>query len=251
MSSLHPGVLFTDSGNLPSSSNDGDGDREALEHLGRSLAQGAHWFIALLEAVALWRSAEEEYEGRHYRYLVGGEAFDWLLLAERLCEELREVVPESEKEALLFFGRFPVDIGPWEFQQLIGRAKYRAHLNFWYGVLTEEALLLAVEERIAKERAAVGFGRRYQDHESRSLWVYGVTERELLEQFRCDKGLAVITALSLAELQEFTYWCFKYRLLHRDPAKVASDTRLGLEQLQRMRSLWGQGRRIPYQPSPS
>ena len=40
--------------------------------------------------------------GRTYRYLVGGEAFDWLLLAERLCDEIEDLIPDDEREALLF-----------------------------------------------------------------------------------------------------------------------------------------------------
>lgn len=215
------------------------GDEEALQHLQRAVARGTHWFIALLEAIALWRSPEEEYRGRHYCYLLGGEAFDWLLLTERLCEELGDLVPQEEKEALLFFGQFPVELEPWEFQRLIGRAKYRSHLNYWYGVLVEEALLLAVEERFAKERHAIGFAPGPQDIELVYQWVYGVGLGGLLEQFQSERGLPVVGELSLSQLREFTYWCFKYRLRHRDPAKVASDTRLGLERLQRMRSRRG------------
>lgn len=212
------------------------GDLEALEHLHRSVEQGAHWFTALLEAIALWHSPAESYQGRHYRYLIGGEAFDWLLLAERLCEELKDVVPLTEKEALLFFGRFPIEMSPWEFQRLIGRAKYRGHLNFWYGVLVEEAIILAIEERLSKEHASVGFGSDALDPNASYQRIYGTTQGELLMQFQSESGLPPLPELSLAQLREFIYWGFKYRLNHQDPAKVASDTRLGLQQLQRMQA---------------
>ncbi|MBI2886556.1 MAG: hypothetical protein HYY02_05050 [Chloroflexi bacterium] len=211
------------------------GDAEALRFLRELIAQGDHWFSALLQAIALWRSPEEEYGGRHFRYLVGGEAFDWLLLAERLCEELGDLAPQADREALLFFGQFPIDVSPWEFQRLIGRSKFRAYLNYWYGVLVEEALLLAVEERLAKERHAVGYASAVVDGDPVYLWVYGAGLQELVQEFRCDHDLPPGDAFTLAEQREFTYWCFKYRLQHRDPAKVASDTRLGLERLQRLR----------------
>ena len=217
------------------------GNEEALARLHEALVEGSHWFSAVLEAIALWRSPEEQVGDRHYRYLVGGEAFDWLLLAERLTEEIEDVIPEAELEALLFFNKFPVDVGPWEFQRLIGRTKYRAYLNYWYGILVEEALQLAVEERITKDRRSIGFLARSRDLETAYQWVYGIGEQALLERFREERGLAVASDFSLELWREFTYWCFKYRLLHRDPAKVASDTRLGLEQLQRMRS---RGRRL-------
>ena len=217
-------------------------DVEALQHLQQAIAQGSHWFVALLETIALWRSQEEEYDGRSYRYLLGGEAFDWLLLAERLCEELKGTVPQSEVEALLVHGQFPVELSPWEFQRLIGRAKYRAYLNFWYGVLVEEALLLVVEERLAKERHSIGYAHGYHDGNAVYQWVYGSSLEDLLLEFQCERGLAPTQELTLSEFQEFTYWCFKYRLSHRDPAKVASDTRLGLERLRRMHFEQGQRR---------
>jgi hypothetical protein len=34
-------------------------------------------------------------------------------------------------------------------------------------------------------------------------------------------------------MKEFTYWLFKYRLKHGDPARVASDTKKALEWLRR------------------
>ncbi|MDP6347558.1 MAG: hypothetical protein QGF81_04205, partial [Dehalococcoidia bacterium] len=49
---------------------------EALAHLRARLEAGTHWYQALLEAIALWDRPEEVVGGRHYRYLVGGEAFD-------------------------------------------------------------------------------------------------------------------------------------------------------------------------------
>ncbi len=210
------------------------GDKEALQYLHSSVAQGTHWFTALLETVALWQCPEETYQERTYSYLIGGEAFDWLLLAERLCEELGDIVPHTEKEALLFFGRFPTDISPWEFQRIIGRSKFRSHLNFWYGVLVEEAIILAMEERVAKDRASSGIRGQAPDPDLPFLRIYGTTQEELLAQYQQAQGLPRVNELSQRELQAFTYWCFKYRLNHEDPAKVASDTRLGLQQLQRM-----------------
>ena len=40
---------------------------------------------------------------------------------------------------------------------------------------------------------------------------------------------------TLTELKEFTYWLFKRRIKIWDPARVASDTRKGLEKLQSLR----------------
>ena len=59
--------------------------RAIIQRLEQAIIGGKHWYIALLEAIGLWTKAEENHNGRTYRYLIAGEAFDWLLLAERLC----------------------------------------------------------------------------------------------------------------------------------------------------------------------
>ena len=51
-----------------------------------------------------WMLPEETDGGRLYRYFIAGEAFDWLLLAERLCVEVRDLVPEEPVETLLLRG---------------------------------------------------------------------------------------------------------------------------------------------------
>ena len=61
---------------------------QAIAHLKSALAQGRDWVPALLESMALWTLPEEVYQEKHHRYLLDGEAFDWLLLAERLLAEV-------------------------------------------------------------------------------------------------------------------------------------------------------------------
>jgi len=60
------------------------GDARAIRHLRDQVRAGTNWYTALLEAIRIWRSQEEQYDGERYLYLVGGQAFDWLRLAERL-----------------------------------------------------------------------------------------------------------------------------------------------------------------------
>ena len=49
---------------------------EAVRHLRTALASGAPWPQALLEAMSLWTLPEESHDGRRYKYLIQGEAFD-------------------------------------------------------------------------------------------------------------------------------------------------------------------------------
>ena len=210
---------------------------EIIAALRGEILAGEPWYPALLRAVAHWRLPEERVGDRYYTYLVGGEAFDWLLLAERLTDALADVIPAREREALLVFGRAPGAPDPEEFRRLIGPAKYRAHLNYLYGVVVEEALQLAVEQDVHKELRCRVWGSDRRADETVFERIYGRTREELLASFRDERGLRHTPTLSLAELREFTYWLFKFRLQVADPARIASDTRRGLAQLSELESL--------------
>jgi hypothetical protein len=204
---------------------------EVLAELRRAVTDGQPWFIALLQAIAQWPLAEETVGDRCYRYLVGGEAFDWLLLAERMCETLDGLVPVEEQEALLFFGSPPLDITEQEFRRLIGHAKYRAHLNYLYGVIVEEVLQLVVEEGLRKDQLSRVWEKHLPPDAEAFQHIYGRGQQDLLQEFRQERRLSEAEDLSLAEAQEFTYWLFKHRLRWCDPARVASDTRRALAKL--------------------
>lgn len=208
-------------------------DNAAITHLKQAIASGKNWYIALLEAIALWTSAEENYKGRHYRYLIDGEAFDWLLLAERLCREVENLLPEEEKLAFLFHGQPPVKMNAKEFKKLIGGGKYHQHLNYFYGITVEEALLQAVQDEIRKEKRISGYAGEQNLSNEAYRRIYGATRTILLKRFRRQKRYPQLKSTSLAELKEFSYWLFKYRLKQCDKARVASDTKKALEQLSR------------------
>ncbi|MBM2826355.1 MAG: hypothetical protein HW403_419 [Dehalococcoidia bacterium] len=215
-------------------------DAEAIRHLREAISKDRHWYIALLEAIGLWSSPRELFQGRECKYLVGNEAFDWLLLAERLCEEIDGLIPEREMTELLFRGRPPLELSPQEFKSLIGGPKYRAYLNYFYGVIIEEAILLALEDEVLKEHSYQGLTGARLATERAYYRLYGAGESELLVQFRGEKGREQIEEIGLDELQEFSYWRFQYRLLHCDGARVASDTKKGLRKLHELRRshLW-------------
>ena len=208
----------------------GQGDAEAIRHLKDMLGQGKNWYASLLEAIGLWGSSSELCRGRRYNYLIGGEAFDWLLLAERLLAEVKGLVSEDDAVDLLFSGKPPVEVSKEEFKRLIGPSKYKAHLNFVYGVIVEEALLMAVEEEVHKERNMMAYEGGDVNEEAFQR-VYGAPRQELLARFQQEKGMPPVDSLTLAEMKEFTYWLFKYRVATCDPERVASDTRKALNQL--------------------
>lgn len=224
-------------------------DAEAIQHLKEAIATGKHWYVALLEAVGLWVSTEEDYQGRHYHYLIANEAFDWLVLAERLCEELDGLIPEKERIDLLFFDRPPIELTRDEFKELIGDAKYQAYLNYLYGILAEQFLLLAVTEEVRKEWWCLVLNENEAVVGEAYERIYGATQVELLKSFRRERHYPQRKSISLDELKEFTYWLFKYRLKRCEKSRVASDTKKALMKLYHYLSLKIQRSQSFSQPS--
>lgn len=210
------------------------GDARALQYLRDEVRNGGNWYIALLGAIRMWKSTEEYYRGEPYKYLICGEAFDWLRLAERLCDEIKEYVPEREIVDLLFYDRPPVEISEAEFKQALGPAKYRAYLNYLYGVLTEQALLLATIYEIRKGRISPLSADEEADLAYRSIYRAG--SAELLEAFEKEMKYPRRVSLTLAEMKEFTYWLFKYRVKISEKPRMASDTKKALALMYRRMS---------------
>lgn len=210
------------------------GDALAVQHLKDEVRNGRNWYIAILEAIRMWKSPEECYNGEPYKYLIGGEAFDWLRLAERLCDEIREYVTEDELEALLFFDRPPVEISETEFKQALGPAKYRAYLNYLYGVLIEQALLLATIYELRKGRMSPLNPEEEADMAYRRIYHAG--QAELLDAFEKEMKYPRRVSLTLTEMKEFTYWLFKYRIKKSEKPRVASDTKKALALMYRKMS---------------
>ena len=205
----------------------------AVLHLKSEIAAGKNWYIALLEAIGLWEIPAEVYNGRTYCYLIADEAFDWLLLAQRLCESVRGLIPQEEAENLIVRGKPPLEISPDEFKNYVGVIKYQQYLNYFYGITVEEALIQAVRDEVRKERHSYGYSEEEKGDNDDEVFrrVYGAGRMELLRAFRADRGHPNQRSISLTELKEFTYWLFKYRVNRSDRARVASDTKKGLRRL--------------------
>ena len=206
----------------------------AIRYFQENLASGKHWYVALLETIGLWTDECEDIQGQHYQYLIEGEAFDWLLLAERLCETVDSRVPEKEKFDLLFRNRPPLRLTSSELKKTIGPGKYHQYLNYFYGITVEEALVQAVREEVRKERMANGLSyRREKEEDDTFMRIYGEPEAVLLKQFRKEKHYPLAGSSNISEMKSFTYWCFKFRVRESEKARVASDTHKALEWLQR------------------
>jgi hypothetical protein len=215
----------------------------AITRLKTELAPSTNdWKLTVLETIAEWPLASENLAGEQLDYLIGGEAFDWRLLAQRLLSECGSDIDGDTwwdwlTDPVLFAG-----FEEPEFMRAVGVDKFRAHLSFFYGVTVEQALLAAVEEEITHRRVAAGRPLSDSSMELAYETLYGNTRDQLWEVFRIESGIQAAREgwrhrdeHSLGSEDAFTYWLFKLRMERSDPAKIASDTRKGLAKLERMR----------------
>ena len=158
-------------------------DNEAITHLRQAVSTGQHWYLALLEAIGLWTKVEEIHNGRHYRYLIMDEAFDLLLLVERLCEVIDSTLPEDEKLALLFHGRPPLEVPLVKFIERIGKSKYHQYLNYFYGIIVEQTLFLAIQEDLRKEWMPLSYNHESYITDEAYRRIYGYPQLELFKCF--------------------------------------------------------------------
>jgi hypothetical protein len=204
---------------------------EVVRRFHQDLIAGKHWYRALLDAIRQWADEGEVINDVHYRYLIDGEAFDWISLAQRLCDAVDGLVPEEEKSAFIFQGKPPLEIPPGEFKAAIGEAKYHQFLNFFYGVTVEDALIQAVREEVRKERHANCWNSPKGVDDEVFHRIYGADEAALFKRFRKERKHHLQTPSNLTEMKEFTYWRFKLRVKESEKARVGSDTHKALEWL--------------------
>ena len=215
----------------------------AISRLKSSIGSAeSDWKLTVLEAIADWPLANEDVGGETFEYLIGGEAFNWRLLAQRLLGECGSLIPDETlwewlSDSVLFAG-----VEEPDFMRAVGVDKFRAHLSDFYGVTVEQSLLVAVEEEVTHQR--VGSGRQLSDGSLERAYalLYGDEREHLWEVFRLEAGVHAAREgwrhrdeHSLGSEDSFTYWLFKLRMERSDPAKIASDTRKGLAKLERMR----------------
>ena len=236
MTVIPDGAVVPDGAVIPDESN-ADARLECrgvIDRLRANAGRVEPWHEAVLRAIRDWPLDAASVDRKRWHYLIGGEALDWVTLAHRLSVEIPDAIPAAELTDLLFRGRLPGNMDAERFRSLIGAYRYTAHLNFWYGVTVEEALQLAVEDAIRKRQLACCYQDGDAAMQETFRHLYGDTQSALVEQFMADAGGAWgydPEALSLAAYHEFTYWLFKRRIRKWHPARVASDTRRGLDRL--------------------
>jgi hypothetical protein len=212
--------------------------KEGVSEFRQQLEAGVAWYPALLNVISRWTAPSEYIDGRTRHYLINGEAFDWLSLAERLIINADSLLPAEETEKLVLFGISPVlsRNGQEEiaFELAIGAAKYRAFLNYQYGVIVEQLVLAAAEEKLVKNASIfAAIERPYADEQAFNE-VYGAPFKKLRSHYRGATGMLLTENTTRGDFEHFLYWLSKYRIRHMEPARIASDTRQAMILLSRL-----------------
>ncbi len=205
-----------------------------------------NWQTAFLETVAAWPIENERVYDETFHYFIGGEAFNWKRLAERIATQLAEeesTTLPAEKvfewiESSGVFGGIPED----EFRRILGVDGWRAHLNHFYGVHIEQCLIAAIQARNHKRRYSAGLPPSDDASDKAYLGLYEETEQDLWKLFTTENAdrLSDLIAESPDETrtialdEEFTYWLFKRRIEYTLAPQVAAETQRGLDMMSRM-----------------
>jgi hypothetical protein len=205
---------------------------ELIDVFNNNVKNGEDWILSLLRLISVWTLPSENYLGIEYKYLILGEALDWLSLANRLSLGVKEYIDEKELENLLVKGKLPDRFLTEDFKTLLGPIKYGYYLNYWYGVVIEEGIQNSIEKDVRKRHIALCF----QDNEELSEQVfeqlYGINRKTLVRIFMNELNKNDHADMCTTELIEFTYWLHKLRINKWDPARVASDTKRGILELE-------------------
>lgn len=219
------------------SSSSNPADAEIISKLRTDVAAGTNWYIALLKAAGQWQSHSETVNGQSYRYLIAGEALDFMLLAQRLLETISDMVSEQEQTEFLFRNKTPVNLSEEQFKNYIGELRYKQYLNYFYGVTTEEALIQALEDEVHKEGHGLQLLSEHERTEEAYRRIYDQSRKDLLKDFRREKGYPHTSSIEYSQMKEFYYWLFQKRVKMQEKDRIASYTRKALDWMKKNRGV--------------
>ena len=182
----------------------------------------------MMELIRTWEVPTEVVGKRKFTYLIGGEAFDYLSLLERLTFDPKGLFEKTDVEELLFYGHLPPHNTKDVIRKYLGWKKYRAYLNYWYGVVIEQCLQYVVEIEVSKEFRAKGIVEPDDLADLAFLRLYAEEAEILWGEFCRFTKRTRKKSMSVTELEAYTYWLFKRRFEESDQSRFASDTLKGL-----------------------
>lgn len=191
------------------------------------------WHAAGISMVGAWPVTTDNSPNKLVYRLIGGEAMDWRQVIKLGHEADSTLFEKYDVASWLRNSDIHGDVGAHEFTDCLGEERYKAHLNFFYGVKVERSLLSVTVDDLVKNVVSCGGPANSVTRRQAYKELYGVTYIELKSQFQQylkDSGIQV----DLSDIEaEFRYWLFKFRLNNSERVKTASDTKRGLDRWHR------------------
>tara|TARA_B100001029_G_C15063719_1_gene461177 strand:+ start:4305 stop:4946 length:642 start_codon:yes stop_codon:yes gene_type:complete len=167
---------------------------------------------------------------------ISGEVFNWKLSLKLFYSEFENL---DEIDNYLFT---PYDFSHKERNQikrLMGSKLYSAHLNYFYGVVVENAIREILRSEIEKKRGYLDQNNYFLINEKIFKLIYGKNIEELWAEFCSNERLGarsyyVPNKIYSLEYDSFTYWLSKKRIKLCAPELNASLISRGLDYLERI-----------------
>ncbi|MBM31936.1 MAG: hypothetical protein CL764_03655 [Chloroflexi bacterium] len=209
-----------------------------FELVEKSLKDGFDWREVVLDTIKIWGIPEEKHGNKKSIYLISGEAFNWIRLATRIINSFKILPPKEDINNFLFTGFLPDGFSENKFKSKIGDVKFRGWQNYFYGVIVEECVIELSKLKYLKKMFSSGIDISEEIFDEVYEEIYGNTFKVLWENFnfydqkgKRNKKYYLPKTTDQSQIDEFTYWLFKNRLMKSTPEVFASRVNEALKYL--------------------
>jgi len=179
-----------------------------------------------LKIIGHWPLKSEIIDGIEYQYWINDEAFNWYLLASRIIFSVKDEQNIKKLDHFLSIEHFLPGSDQRIIINLFPPDKYRAHLNFIYGVILEEVIICFNE--MEKNKDVLNQFNVTDSINLVYLNLYGMNYTEFIRLFEFETKNKLDQFDTLDSYYNFLYWSWKYRLKKSTPEKIAYDSQSGI-----------------------
>ena len=183
-----------------------------------------------LKIIGHWPLKSEIIDGIEYQYWINDEAFNWYLLASRIIFSVKDEQNIKKLDHFLSTVHFLPGSDQRIMINLFPPDKYRAHLNFIYGVILEEVIICFNE--MEKNKDVLNQFNVTDSINLVYLNLYGMDYTEFIRLYEFETKTKLDQFDTLHSYYNFLYWSWKYRLKKSTPEKIAYDSQSGINFLE-------------------
>jgi len=179
-----------------------------------------------LKIIGHWPLKSEIIGDMDYQYWINDEAFNWYLLASRIIFSVKDEQNIKKLDHFLSTVHFLPGSDQRIMINLFPPDKYRAHLNFIYGVILEEVIICFNE--MEKNKDVLNQFNVTDSINLVYLNLYGMDYTEFIRLYEFETKTKLDQFDTLHSYYNFLYWSWKYRLMKSTPEKIAYDSQSGI-----------------------